>query len=237
MQDKGIDVCNLVFEYKTLLKKMKIDFKELHDQFGLLFEVSLLQELAEVGKYMEVEEGYALMKPGGYIRSVPIILSGSVKIVRSDSEGKEALLYYLGGKDSCAMSLTCCLDHRQSEISAITDEKTRLILIPVERVEDWMTKYSSWKQFVFMTYQKRFEDLLGAIDQIVFHKLDQRLVVLLQKKAKQCGCSVLQTTHEELSNELATSREVVSRLLKQLERMGSVKLSRNKIELLDLTNV
>ena len=88
-----------------------------------------------------------------------------------------------------------------------------------------------------MTYQKRFEDLLGAIDQIVFHKLDQRLVMLLQKKAKQCGCSVLQTTHEELSNELATSREVVSRLLKQLERIGSVKLSRNKIELLDLTNV
>lgn len=213
---------------------MKIEVKTLHEHFGGMFEGSLLQELANCGKYVEVEEGYQLMKPGGYIRSVPILLSGSVKIVRSDSEGREALLYYLGGKDSCAMSLTCCLDHRQSEITAVTDEKTRLILVPVEKVEEWMTRYSSWKQFVFTTYQRRFEDLLGAIDQIVFHKLDERLVMLLKKKIKQTDSKTIQTTHEELANELATSREVVSRLLKQLERMGHVKLARNRIEIIQL---
>ena len=112
-------------------------------------------------------------------------------------------------------------------------EKTKRIAVPVDKIEEWITKYSTWRQFVFMTYQKRFEDLLGVIDQIAFQKLDDRLLGLLNHKLKQCGCSVFNITHEELGNELATSREVVSRLLKQLERIGKVRLSRNKIELLD----
>lgn len=211
---------------------MKLDITFLHQQFGKLFEGHLLEELAQVGNYMEVEEGFVLMRPEGYIRSVPILLSGSVKIMRADADGREALLYYLGGLDSCAMSLTCCIDRKQSEITAIADEKTRLIAIPVEKVEEWVCKYPSWKHFVFMTYQKRFEDLLGAIDQIAFHKLDERLLGLLNRKMKQCGCTTFTITHEELGQELATSREVTSRLLKQLERLGKVKLSRNKIELL-----
>lgn len=215
---------------------MKLDIQTLQGHFGNLFEAHLLQELSQVGNYMEVEEGYTLMRPGGYIRSIPILISGSVKILRADSEGREALLYYLGGLDSCAMSLTCCLDYRPSEITAIADEKTKLISIPIEKIDEWMSKYSSWKQFVFSTYQKRFEDLLGALDQIAFHKLDERLLGLLNRKSKQCGCSVFNITHEELGQELATSREVVSRLLKQLEKLGRVRLSRNKIELLHSNN-
>lgn len=216
---------------------MKLDIQSLHERFGSMFEIELLKELIQYGNYMEVEEGFTLMKPGGYIKTVPILLSGSVKILRADSEGREALLYYLGGMDSCAMSLSCCLDRRQSEITAITDEKTQLISIPVDKIEEWITKYSTWRQFVFMTYQKRFEDLLGVIDQIAFQKLDERLLGLLNRKSKQCGCIVFNVTHEELGNELATSREVVSRLLKQLERIGKVRLSRNKIELLDNANL
>ncbi len=211
---------------------MKMDVQTLKQSLGNLFETGLLQELSQFGNYMEVEEGFVLMRPGGYIRTVPILLSGSVKISRADADGREALLYYLGGLDSCAMSLTCCLGRRQSEITAVADERTRMILIPVEKVDEWMNRYSSWKQFVFATYQKRFDDLLGAIDQIAFHKLDERLLTLLKRKSKQCGCTVFNITHEELSNELATSREVISRLLKQLEKLGKVKLSRNKIELL-----
>jgi len=212
---------------------MKLDIQSLHERFGNMFEIELLKELFEYGNYMEVEEGFTLMRPGGYIRTIPILLSGSVKILRADSEGREALLYYLGGMDSCAMSLSCCLDRRQSEITAIANEKTKLIAVPVDKIEEWITKYSTWRQFVFMTYQKRFEDLLGVIDQIAFQKLDDRLLGLLNRKSKQCGCSVFNITHEELGNELATSREVVSRLLKQLERIGKVRLSRNRIELLD----
>jgi len=142
------------------------------------------------------------------------------------------LLYYLGGLDSCAMSLTCCLQHRTSEILAVVEEKTALITIPVEKVETWICQFSSWKTFVFQTYQKRFEDLLATVDAVAFHKLDERLLALLQKKEHAFKSMVLPVTHEELAAELATSREVISRLLKQLEKLGRVRLSRNKIELM-----
>ncbi|WP_337042664.1 Crp/Fnr family transcriptional regulator [Emticicia sp. 17c] len=204
----------------------------LQEKFTGIFEFELLQELSQIGNLVTIEEGHVLMHVGGYIRSVPIILKGSIKILRPDNDGREALLYYLGGMDSCAMSLTCCLGHKQSEIQAVAEEKTTLISVPIEKVEEWMTKYNSWKQFVFMTYQRRFEDLLNTIDQIAFHKLDDRLLMLLKRKAKVCGCQIFTVTHEELASELATSREVVSRLLKQLEKLGKVKLSRNRIELL-----
>lgn len=197
-----------------------------------VFEKGLLEELSHIGNYMELEEGHVLMRPGGYIRFVPIVIQGSIKILRPDDEGREALLYYLGGMDSCAMSLTCCLDRKQSEILAITEEKTKLITIPVEKVEEWMCKYPTWRQFVFLTYQRRFDDLLNAVDEIAFHKLDERLLSLLQRKSKQSKSHIIYSTHEALSSELATSREVVSRLLKQLEKIGKVRLSRNKIELL-----
>lgn len=213
---------------------MRPDILLLQEKFTGIFEFELLQELSQVGNYTTIPEGQVLMQPGSYIRFVPIILKGSIKILRPDNDGREALLYYLGGMDSCAMSLTCCLGHRQSEIIAVAEEETTLISIPVEKVEEWMTKYSSWKQFVFLTYQRRFEDLLNTIDQIAFHKLDERLLMLLRRKAKVCNCKVFAVTHEELASELATSREVVSRLLKQLEKIGKVKLSRNRIELLDL---
>lgn len=202
-------------------------------QFKGLFESAMLEELQQVGNFMELKQGEYLMRPGGYIRFVPILLSGSIKIMRPDDEGREMLLYYLNGMDTCAMSLTCCLQQKTSEIIAVAEENTKLITIPIEKIDEWLGKYRTWKEFVFATYQKRFDDLLETIDSIAFTKLDQRLLKLIQKKLKSTGGEhFLYVTHEELASELATSREVVSRLLKQLEKIGKVKLSRNKIELL-----
>jgi CRP/FNR family transcriptional regulator len=152
--------------------------------------------------------------------------------MREDNDGKELLLYYLGENDSCAMSLTCCLSLRKSEVKAIAEEKTEMLMIPVEYVEKWMEKYPSWKSFVFGTYQKRFEEMLNAIDSIAFKKMDERLLEYLERKKNALNTKELNITHEEIANDIGTSREVISRLLKQLERMGAVKLSRNKIELL-----
>lgn len=210
---------------------MKLDLNYLKTCFGSLFEQALLHELLEYGHYVEVEQGKTLIRTGGYIHQVPIIISGSIKIVRSDSEGREVLLYYIGELDSCAISLSCCLDKRQSEITAIAEEPTQMISIPFEKVEEWITKFPTWKQFVFKTYQKRFDDLITVINELAFHKLDERLISLLRRKSKQNNSTVLNVTHEELALELATSREVVSRLLKQLEKLGHVKLARNRVEL------
>lgn len=211
---------------------MKLTVDYLHEALSGQFEYKLLEELAQVGQYKTASIGSYLIRPGEYIRSVPIIVKGSVKIMRPDPEGREALLYYLGGMDTCAMSLTCCLSSKRSEITAVVEEETELIAIPVEKVDEWMCRFSTWKQFVFQTYQKRFDSLLATIDDVIFHKLDERLLTYLQKKISSCQCSVLSITHEEIAQELATSREVISRLLKQLEKRGHLKLMRNKIAML-----
>ncbi|WP_420153666.1 Crp/Fnr family transcriptional regulator [Siphonobacter sp.] len=196
------------------------------------FELALTQEMAMVGQLKTVSAGAYLIRPGEYIRSVPIIIEGSVKVMRPDPEGREALLYYLGGLDTCAMSLSCCFATKQSQVTAIIEENTRLISIPVEKVEEWMCRFTTWKQFVFQTYQKRFDSLLQTVDEVIFHKLDERLLTYLQKKTSSCGCSTLSITHEEIAQEMATSREVISRLLKQMEKTGLIKLMRNKITIL-----
>lgn len=212
---------------------MQLDIEFYQNRFNGLFEQSLLEAMQEVGNYMEMKAGGYLMRPGGYIRFAPIILEGSVKIMRQDKDGKEVLLYYISAMDSCAMSLTCCVQGRTSEIIAQVEEDVKLISLPYEKVDEWLCQYPSWKKFVFNTYQKRFEDMLETIDCIAFNKLDQRLLSLIKKKIELTGGShILYATHEELANELATSREVVSRLLKQLEKIGKVKLSRNKVQLL-----
>lgn len=210
---------------------MNISLNYLQETFKGQFEYALLDDLAKVGQQKIVPAGAYLIRPGEFIRSVPIIIRGSVKILRPDQEGREALLYYLGGLDACAMSLTCCLGSRRSEITAVAEEETELITIPVDKVDEWLCRYSTWKQFVFQTYQKRFDNLLTTIDEVTFHKLDERLLTYLQKKVQSCQCRELTITHEEIANELATSREVISRLLKQLEKMNKLKLQRGKIEM------
>ncbi|MGA0559693.1 Crp/Fnr family transcriptional regulator [Larkinella sp. VNQ87] len=209
------------------------DSQRVFDALQGHFEPALIEEISRVGIEQEIEEGDYLIRPGSYVRSVPILLSGSVKIMRPDAEGREALLYHLGGLDSCAMSLTCCLENKPSEIVAVAEEKTRLIAIPIGKVEEWICRFPTWKQFVFRTYQRRFDDMIATIDSIAFQKLDERLLTYLRKKTQNAQSAVLQITHEEIAREMATSREVISRLLKQLERVGYLRLSRNKIEILD----
>jgi CRP/FNR family transcriptional regulator len=131
------------------------------------------------------------------------------------------------------MSLTCCLNAKRSEVSAIAEEKTEMILLPVQNMEEWITKYPTWRSFVFQTYQRRFDDLLATIDGVAFQKMDERLWNYLQRKAQLTASKVVGTTHEEIALELGTSREVVSRLLKQLEKIGRVHLSRNRVEMVD----
>jgi CRP/FNR family transcriptional regulator len=209
-----------------------MEIKNIEQQLLKIFDSKIVEEVLQVGKFHVFMPGEEIIRPGQYIKAIPLILKGSVKIMREDNDGKELLLYYLGENDSCAMSLTCCLSLRKSEVKAIAEEKTEMLMIPVEYVEKWMEKYPSWKSFVFGTYQKRFEEMLNAIDSIAFKKMDERLLEYLERKKNALNTKELNITHEEIANDIGTSREVISRLLKQLERMGAVKLSRNKIELL-----
>ncbi len=204
----------------------------LQEKFRNVFEKELLEELSQIGKIVEVKAGDTIMDTGQYIKFIPILLSGNIKIIREDDKDGEILLYYVGSNETCAMSLTCCLAHQKSRIKAIAEEDTVMVSIPVAKMDEWMLKYNTWKNFVMQTYNARFDELLKTIDGIAFHKVDERLEQYLHDKSVVTGSSTIAVSHQQIAEELNSSREVISRLLKQLEHNGGIRLGRNKIEIL-----
>lgn len=207
---------------------------ELKESYGGLFEDALLAEINQVGTFKEVSAGQKLMDIGEYIRSMPLLVSGAIKILREDEDGDELLLYFLERGETCAMTLTCCMGHTKSEIRAIAETDTKLVMIPIQKMEEWTSKYKSWRNFVFQSYHDRLEEMLKTVDSIAFLKMDERLLKYLQEKVHIVGDSTLKITHQEIAYELHTSRVVISRLLKKLEKLGKIMLHRNSIEVISV---
>ena len=193
----------------------------------------LLQAILEKGQEMILEPGKILMEPGQFIKAVPLVLEGSIKIMRMDDEGKELFLYYLESGQTCALSLTCCSAAKPSEIKAVVEERALMMFIPIQLHEQWMDEFKQWKDFVSSTYQHRFHEMLIALDTVAFKRMDERLMRYIVTKMKQLKANELHTTHQEIANELGTSREVISRLLKQLEKKKWIELGRNVIFIRD----
>ena len=208
--------------------------EELKTNYGYLFEDELLEEINSIGAYKEVSEGTMLIELGDYIKMMPLLISGAIKILREDDQGDELVLYYIERGDTCAMTLSCCVGNAKSEIRAVAETDTKLIMIPVQMMTDWMKKYNSWREFIIMSYHTRMMEMLEAIDTIAFMKMDDRLLKHLRDKAMVTQDDMLYATHSEIAQDLHTSRVVVSRLLKKLEREGAINLFRNKIKVIDL---
>ena len=200
--------------------------------FPAIYESELRKEIVLQGQLMNLQEGEKLIDIGNYIRYIPMVLEGSLKILREDEDGNELLMYYVTIGQTCAMSLTCCMNEEKSKVRAVAEENTTLIAIPIRKMDEWMEKFRSWKNFVMQSYQKRFEEMLLAIDNLAFSNMDERLEHYLIGKQKIHGGKVVHITHQEISQELNSSREVISRLLKQMEKDGRIKLGRNQIEML-----
>lgn len=206
----------------------------LKENFSHLFEDELIEEINQVGALIHVTEGDKLIEIGDYLRSMPLLVSGAIKILREDGEGDELLLYFLEPGDTCAMTLTCCLGQKKSEIRAIAELDTTLIMIPVQKMEEWMGRFRSWRNFVLASYHTRLMEMLDTIDSIAFLNMDERLVKYLRDKQNIAKTDVIASTHQEIAYELHTSRVVVSRLLKKLESMGKIELNRNSIKIIEL---
>jgi len=174
------------------------------------------------------------MDIGQYIRSIPLLLSGAIKVLREDEEGDELLLYYLEQGETCSVTMACCMGQTKSEIRAITETDTKMVMVPVGKMEEWMGKYKGWRNYVFESYQNRLNELLLTVDSIAFKNLDQRLMDYLKKKVEVTKDNRINSTHQEIAYDLHTSRVVVSRLLKKLEKMKKLELHRNHILVLDL---
>lgn len=202
------------------------------DTFHNLFEAELVEEIKKNAQEVSLKEGAVLLNIGQTVRAIPIVLSGTLKISRIDDEGHELFLYYIHPNESCAMTFTCCMEQHSSEIRAIADEDCTLLAIPMASMEKWMAKFPSWKSFVMKTIRSRFNELLVMIDQIAFQRLDERLIHYLKEKSKTSHSALINISHEQIAIDLASSREVISRLLKRLEHEGRVILFRNQIKLL-----
>ena len=190
------------------------------------------EKLATVGFMKTFAEGDIILNENAYIKAIPIVTKGSIRVMRTDDEGREILLYYIKAGESCIMSFLGGLHHDTSKVKAIVEEESEILFIPVDKVNLLIKEFPEWLDYIFRLYHKRFEELLEVVNAIAFKKLDERLLNFIKKKCQVTGSQTLQMTHEQLANDLGTARVVVSRLLKQMEEIGLVELGRNKIVLL-----
>jgi CRP/FNR family transcriptional regulator len=197
-----------------------------------LFHTLLNKEVYQTGQIKSFPAGSVILNIHAYIKSIPIVLSGSIKVIKTDKEGQEILLYYIKPGESCIMSFLAGIHNDTSKIKAIVEEDAEILLIPVNKASEWIKQFPEWTDFIFNLYQKRFEELLEVVNAVAFQKMDTRLLQLLIQKSSLFQSKEIQVTHQQLADELGTTREAVSRVLKQMENSKLISLSRNRISLL-----
>lgn len=208
--------------------------EKLQQHYGYIFEGPLLDEIAKVGIQKKASQGTIIMNIGDPISYMPLLLEGAIKILREDDQGDELLLYFLEKGDTCAMTFSCCMGHQKSEIRAVAERDTELLMVPVGQMEVWMGKYRSWRQFILDSYHTRMTELLETVDTLAFMRMEERLLKHLQDKAKVNHDDCIDTTHQEIAYDLNTSRVVISRLLKKLEKEGKIEMNRSHIKVVEL---
>lgn len=189
------------------------------------------EKLFEYGFVKTFAEGDVILSENAYIKAIPIVTKGSIRVMRTDEDGRELLLYYIKAGESCIMSFLGGIHQDTSKVKAIAEEETEILFIPIDKVSLLIKEYPEWLDYIFRLYHKRFEELLEVVNEVAFKKIDERLLNFIKKKSELTNNKILHLTHEQLANELGTARVVVSRLLKQMESEGLVKLGRNNITL------
>ncbi len=187
--------------------------------------------MLEKGKKVQLSAGQILLKEGYFVNSIPIVLNGLLKVTRRD-EDKEILLYYINPGESCIMSFSACITNSASKVFAITETESEILLISSNTLNNLILKHPSINNYFHQLYQNRYEELIGAIDQLVFRKFDERLYSYLKEKAGKFNTRTLKITHQEIAQDNGTLREVVSRALKKLEKENKISLTRNVIKIL-----
>lgn len=198
--------------------------------YGTLFEEKLIDEIAAVSLLRDFKQDDVLIDFGDYIKKMPLLISGAIKILREDFDEGELLLYFIEKGDTCAMTMACCMGETKSEIKAVAETNGTVIMIPIYKMEEWLGKYKSWRAYVFNSYNNRLKEMLTAIDNLAFMNMDERLLKYLHEKVKINQSKEIHNTHQEIAYDLHTSRVVISRLLKALENEGKIKLHRAFIE-------
>lgn len=196
------------------------------------FSQALIEDILTNAESRTFEAGEIIMRSGQYIKNTVLVTKGKIKIYREDEDGGEFFMYYLQPGQACAISMICTIKSEKSQISARVVEDTEVIAVPLQIMDKFMMSHRTWYEFVIDTYRNRFEEVLLVIDSIAFKALDERLEFYLKRQSEACQCSEITISHHDIANDLNTSREVISRLLKKMEQKGQVELNRNQIKLL-----
>jgi CRP/FNR family transcriptional regulator len=197
------------------------------------FDDELLAHLEAIGQVTNFDEGSMLMRPGQYFKNSLLILDGRVKLYREGNDGEEFFLYYLEQGNACALSMICAARNETSAIKAKAMSPVTALAIPIQYMDGLMRDYRQWYYFVLETYRSRFEELLEVIDQVAFHSMDQKLEFYLKRQFEAFRGDKITVTHQEIADDLNSSREVISRLLKKMESQNKIVVSRNEITRLD----
>jgi len=205
------------------------DKKEILKKIFPNFSEDLIKALAQNGTIVNVYEGQNIISRGDIIKNIPIVLEGTSKIVRTEPSGEEHILFYLKDGEACTAAFSICNNEKQSEVDYIAETNSSVLMFPIRLMNILTNNYPEWRYYVCQNYNKRMKEFLKTLDDIAFKKMDQRIYNYLKEKAKVLNTKDLHITHQEISNDLATSRVVVSRLLKQMENEGLLTLHRNKI--------
>ncbi len=200
------------------------------------FSPDLVEDIAKVAQLKHIPNGEIMMDVGNYIKSVPLLYNGMVKIFREDSDGHELFLYYLYPGEACAISFVCSVKESKSNVRAQTVRDCDFVIFPIKYMDEWMLKHKTWYQYVLQAFNHRFEDVLKTIDEVAFQRMDERLAKYLKKNVAAYDSNIISTSHQDIAYELNSSREVISRLLKKMEKDGMVKIRRGKIEVLSLAD-
>jgi len=206
--------------------------KLIHQKFHHVLDEGIIKEVSEIGIFRDFKKDDIIIDVGQPLKYIPLLLSGSIKILRGDDDGDDLLIYFLEAGETCTMSLACCMGTTKSKIRAVAEKDSFLVMIPVEYMQKWFHSNESWRNFILESYQTRFNEMLETIDTLAFMKMDERLLKYLKNKAMLHDNKTLDTKHQDIAEDLHTSRVVISRLLKQLENENKIKISRNKIEVL-----
>jgi len=216
--------------------KMNIDQDIIRVKLRKLFPMFttelMLEALLDKGTFQEIRKDSTLLNAGDTIKFIPLLISGAIRVTREDPNGHSVLLYYVSPGESCAMTVSCSMHQANSSVKAVAETDCEFLSIPIEYMESWMEEHKAWRHFVLNTYSNRFDQLLNAVDDIVFMKLEDRLKAYLIDKSDVQNNNTLIINHQDIASDLASSREVISRLLKSLEKQGVIKLGRNRIEVL-----
>jgi CRP/FNR family transcriptional regulator, anaerobic regulatory protein len=194
-------------------------------------DAELLQFIVKEATEIEIPADTTLLKTGNYVQSVPLVISGLIRVSRNE-EDKELLLYYIHPGEMCIMSFSACCSNSASLIEAVTLEETILLLIPSIKLREWITHYPSFNFYVYEMFNKRYLDLIDTINQLIFNRMDERIFNYLKEKTLLSGNKNVNITHQQIATDMGTAREVISRLLKKLELENKIRTSRNQVTVL-----